>query len=400
MLVIGLTLAAALVVALGEVVQQRSAAQAPPQGSLSWRLLWWLVRQPLWLAGLVCSVLGNSLFSVAVGKGTLALVEAVFVARLLFALVLAAAAVRRRVPWRDIGGALAIAAGIVAFLLAAQPQPAHHPVVPPVHWALGGGIVVAVALVLAVLGKRLRPARNAVVLGAGAGMLFGLQASLTQAALHVLTRDGVLALLSTWSGYADVVVALLGMLMVQSAYAAAPLSASYPAVVTTELVVGIGIGVGVIGGVMRTGPLVLTAALIALLVMICGIYLLTTSPLVTGQLDELIRQHDVGEATQLEQRLARELRWVERTTTRGRPRPGRLRHERRQIDEGIRRLCRLQDEIRAHRTAELERIDRLPDAERAVALSRSRTLREREVVIDEQADRLREHADALADLPP
>jgi hypothetical protein len=40
-----LTLVAALFVAIGEVIQQRSAAHAPPEHNLSLRLLVWLVRR-------------------------------------------------------------------------------------------------------------------------------------------------------------------------------------------------------------------------------------------------------------------------------------------------------------------------------------------------------------------
>ena len=89
MLVYLLVIVAASVVAVGEVVQQRWAAQAPPEHNLSIRLLPWLVRRPRWLAGLVASSVGNLLFATAVGSGNIGLVEAVFVVRLLFAVIAA-----------------------------------------------------------------------------------------------------------------------------------------------------------------------------------------------------------------------------------------------------------------------------------------------------------------------
>jgi len=397
-LVYVLILVAALFVAVGEVIQQRSAATAPPEHNLSLRLLVWLVRRPRWLAGLASSTGGNAVFAVAVGFASLALVEAVFVVRLLFALILAAAWGRQRVPARDLLGALAITVGLVVFILAARPHRGSA-VVPDLHWVLGGGCILALALVLTVLAKGSAPARKAVLLGAGAGSLFGLQASLTQSAMQVLTHRGVVALLTTWHGYAVVAVALLGMLLVQSAFEAAPLPASYPAVVTTELIVGVAVGTFVLNGTLRLGTVAIAATAVSLLVMIGGIYLLTTSPLVTGQLDRLIRQQDIGLALRVEQRLTRELRLADQAAERvaGR-RVGAtlLRRELRRIDGGIERLCELQDDIRRHRDAEEQRLGGLPAEQRREAAAAARALLERERVIDEHAQRLRARAHALA----
>ncbi|MGH8920638.1 MAG: DMT family transporter, partial [Actinomycetes bacterium] len=361
-MVYALILVAALFVAVGEVIQQRAAATAPPEHNLSPRLLVWLVRRPRWLAGLASSTGGNALFAVAVGSASLALVEAVFVVRLLFALILAAAWGRHRVPIRDLLGSLAITIGLVAFILAARPRSGPR-AVPDLHWILGGGCIIALALVLTVIAKGSAPARKAVLLGAAAGSLFGLQASLTQSAMHILTHRGVVALLMTWHGYAVVAVALLGMLLVQSAFEAAPLPASYPAVVTTELIVGVAIGVFVLNGTLRLGTVAIAATAVSLLVMIGGIYLLTTSPLVTGQLDRLVRQQDVGLALRIEQRLARELRLADRAAERaagGRGGATLLRRELHRIEDGIERLCELQDDIRRHRDAEERRSRALP----------------------------------------
>ena len=398
MVVYSLILVAALFVAVGEVIQQRSAATAPPEHNLSLRLLVWLVRRPRWLAGVASSTGGNALFAMAVGFASLALVEAVFVVRLLFALILAAAWGRHRVPARDLLGASAITAGLVAFIFAARPR-GGSVVVPDLHWILGGGCILALALVLTLIAKGSTPARKAVLLGAGAGSLFGLQASLTQGAMHVLTHRGVVALLITWHGYAVIAVALTGMLLVQSAFEAAPLPASYPAVVTTELIVGVAVGIFVLNGTMRLGTVAITATAVSLLVMIGGIYLLTTSPLVTGQLDRLIRQQDIGLALRVEQRLARELELADRAAARvAGKRVGAtlLRRELRRIEDRIERLCVLQDDIRRHRDAEEQRSRALPVAQRHESAASTQELLERERVIDEHAQRLRARAHALA----
>jgi len=276
-----LTVVAAVVVAAGEVIQQRMAAQAPPEDNLSPKLLLWLVQRPRWLAGVGCSLVGNSAFATALGMGSVVLVEAVFVSRLIFGLVIAAFWGWHRVPGRDLLGGAVVVVGIAAFLVVAQPT---TPEVGTVHvnWWLGAACPLALATVLAVVASRFAGAPRAAMLGAGAGILFGLQAVLVQAAVHVLGDHGVLGLLRTWNGYVVVAVALFGMLLVQSAFESAPLPSSYPAVVTAQLLSAFSLGVWVLHGEVRATAPWVYGLVPALLVMIGGITMLTRSPLVTG----------------------------------------------------------------------------------------------------------------------
>ncbi len=281
-----LAVIAALVVGIGIVIEQRAASQAPPEFNLSFRLLVYLVQRPLWLAGVACSLLGNLAFAAALGAGPVAVVTAVFVSRLVFALALSAAWGRHWVPARDRLGAIAVVGGLTGFLLVAQPTKTGGDPASPLAWLASGGSVVALALLLTALAYRLGPARKALLLGTAGGALFGLQASLTAAAVELLTGPGIVVLAMSWPGYAVVAVALLGMLLVQSAYEVAPLAASYPAIVTMELLSGITLGILLLNGAIRLGPATLASAVVSIAMMVLGIYLLTTSPIVTGQLNE------------------------------------------------------------------------------------------------------------------
>lgn len=276
-----LTVVAALVVAGGEVIQQRTAAQAPPEDNLSPKLLLWLVQRPRWLAGVGCSLAGNSAFATALGMGSVVLVEAVFVSRLLFGLVIAALWGWQRVPGRDLLGGVVVVVGIAAFLVVAQPTTPEAGTV-RVNWWLGITCPVGVATLLAVVASRFGGAPRAAMLGAGAGILFGLQAVLVQSAVHVMTDHGLLGLLQTWNGYVVVLVALFGMLLVQSAFESAPLPSSYPAVVTAQLLCAFALGVWVLHGQVRATGAWVYGLVPALLVMIGGVAMLTRSPLVTG----------------------------------------------------------------------------------------------------------------------
>lgn len=112
-----LSILAALCFGVGSVVQQRAASEAPPQDVLSWRLLLWLAHRPLWLSGVAFALVGNLFAANALGRGSIALVEPLFVVRLLFALPLAAAWMRHSVPRRDWAGALATSLGLAMFVV-------------------------------------------------------------------------------------------------------------------------------------------------------------------------------------------------------------------------------------------------------------------------------------------
>jgi len=274
--VYGFAVLAALIVAVGEVVQQRMAAQAPPQDNLSPKLLLWLVRQPRWLAGIACTFAGDGAFSVAVGQGSVVVVEAVFVIRLLFALSLAAFWGSHRIPAKEMFGALAMVVGLAVFLLALRPT-GHAIAVPDLRWSYGAGVPVAVAAVLAIAARRRIGAPRALLLGLGAGIVFGVQAALIQAAVHAMSSGGVLSILVGWQAYAVVAVALFGMLLVQSAFESAPLSDSYPGVVTAQLICAIGIGLFVLHGRINLGPANLVIGLLALVALILGMVTVTRS---------------------------------------------------------------------------------------------------------------------------
>lgn len=276
-----LTIIAAAVVAAGEVVQQRWAATAPPEFNLSPRLLLWLVQRPAWLAGVACSFVGNGVFATALHAGSVVRVEAVFVVRLIFVLLIAAVWNRHRIPPREAAGGAAITAGLVAFLLAAQPTGGAPGAVPDLRWAAGAGAAAAAAALLAAIASRLAGRRRAVLLGAGAGILFGLQAVLIQSALPLLVDRGIVALLASWHGYAVVVVALSGMLLVQSAFETAPIETSYPAVVVAQLTTAVALGVGVVRVSVQTQAAALAVLIPAFVLMVVGVWALASSPLVT-----------------------------------------------------------------------------------------------------------------------
>jgi drug/metabolite transporter (DMT)-like permease len=289
-LAIVLALCAAVLLALGFVIQQHAASAAPPDERLSFRILLDLVRRPMWLAGIAAMVGGQVLAGVALDLGSLPLVEPLLAANLLFALPMAATWTRQRLDLREWVGAIILMAGLAGFIVAAGPSRATGVDVSALHWGIAGAAIAGVVALLITLGKRTDLAEDATLIAAGAGILFGFQDALTQQVLHNFGH-GIGQVFLGWEPYTLVAVAIIGITLAQSAFEAAPLAASLPAITIAEPITGIALGVGLFGEGIRLSPLPLAFELVGLALMVAGVFLVARSPIVTGEARRLAREH-------------------------------------------------------------------------------------------------------------
>jgi drug/metabolite transporter (DMT)-like permease len=406
-----LALGAAMLFGLGSVVQQRVASDAPPGKTLKISLLLWLVRRPTWLAGVGAGAVGTVLSGTALSMGSVALVQPLLVTGLLFALPLSAAWRRQRLAGRDWLGALATAGGLAAFVAAGRPEPGTQVPPPQWHWLVTIAAIAALTGGLLVLGRKFGPVRRAPLLGAGAGMIFGLQGGFTQTTAHLAAGAGISSVLLHWPAYAVAVTALSGTLLAQSAYEMAPLAASLPALSAIQPITGIGVGVGVLGGEIVLDALPFGIEMAGLAVMTGGIWLLATSPLVTGEVDLLEQRHEEGLAYQTEQRLRHDLDLLQQDLD---ALEEHLRPDRRQrtlehvcedldrVEAQLTRLTDLQQDIGRRRLLVQQRAAARPPKERAELARRERVLDEweerisaGELTLRGRADEMRTRAEAL-----
>jgi drug/metabolite transporter (DMT)-like permease len=264
----------------GFVIQQHVAATAPWSEVLSLRLLADLVRHPLWLAGIAAMVVGQLLGAVALGRGSLALVEPLLATSLLFALPLAAVWQRQHLGRREWLGAIALLAGLAGFLLAAAPG--HPPLVhvPAQSWIITGGSVLALVAVMVWWAQRSsQMAAEGTLLGTAAGLMFGLQDALTNRVDHLVVR-GIGGLLTSWQPYALLAVAIVGLTLDQSAFRAAPLTASLPGLTVAEPLAGIILGAALFADPLNISKGALAAEAACLLVVAGAVYVLSQSSLI------------------------------------------------------------------------------------------------------------------------
>lgn len=262
-------LASALTIAWGTVVRHRIAEEAPADGSLKGSPFWNAVSRPLWWAGTGTALLGYGLQVIALGFGTLLVVQPILVLSLMFTLPLAARYDGRRVTFPEMfwAGALTVAVAVLVLLgrpIAGDPQPPLERWMPAL--ALGAALLITIERVA----QRQIRREKALLLGIVTGALFGYVAVLSKAVVDIFIHGGVLALIFNWEGYALVLGATLGTIVQQYSFNAGALRNSLPAMTITEPIVAFTLGYAVLGEQFRVDSLVgwsfMGLALIAMIV--------------------------------------------------------------------------------------------------------------------------------------
>ena len=122
---------------------------------------------------------------------------------------------------------------------------------------------------------------RAPALGAASGALFALTAALAKASGHLLDR-GLLHALGSWQPYALAALAIVGVVLSQSAFYAGPLQASLPVLTITEPLVAGVIGVAAFHEHVATHGVRAAVGAVSVIVLAVGILGLSRSPLVLG----------------------------------------------------------------------------------------------------------------------
>lgn len=271
-------------------VLQRKADQRIPQGqNLSIRLIWSLLHEPVWLAGVVAITAGFLLQATALDSGQLSVVEPVLVLELPATLLLATRVFRTRLHGREWGAAAAMAAGLAGMLYALSPSGGRPEDVRWYAWATGIGVNLALVAALVAWGRRgpagggprsgQSSALQAAVLAVAAGATFGLTAALMKAMTSTFS-GGITGGLTSWQLYAMIAAGVAGMFLVQSALNAGRLVAAQPGLTLTDPVVSVLWGVLVFHERVRAGWFLALAAAGALLIA-GAVLVLARSPLLS-----------------------------------------------------------------------------------------------------------------------
>ncbi len=270
----GLAVVCALVAAtsygVSNVLQQHEAEQIDQRETLRFGLLGRLARRPRWLVGIGADVGGYVFEALALGIGALVVVEPIMATSLLASLFFGALINHRVITRFDWMAAGVFAVGISVFLTVVGPSEGND--VAPVHaWLVAAPLILAFVLVCVGLARTMSGSRRAVLLGLGAGTLFGTSALLTRAFVHYLS-GGIFHWVPHWEPYALAVSSISGLLLAQSAFQTGSLAAAVSAEQIMQALTGAALGIGMLSEhVQISGPLTAGFLVAAVVAMVWGV---------------------------------------------------------------------------------------------------------------------------------
>lgn len=277
-------LGAALLYAVASVLQHRAAVSQPAGRALRLSLLTGLARRSSWIVGILADGGGYVLQFVALSAGALVVVQPLMVLGLLFAVPLGARISGAHPRRSDNLAALTVCVGLAVFLVAASPA-AGTASIRASTWLvlLTAGCGTAGALVAA--GQRVAGPARPVLLGAGAGVLYGISAALTKTTGQLFADVGLRTFLD-WQPYALAVVGLAGLLVGQSAFSAGRLELSLPTMSVVDPVVSVLIGSLAFREALAGSVAAVAAQVGGLVLTVAGVYALARSPTIRAVRDQ------------------------------------------------------------------------------------------------------------------
>jgi drug/metabolite transporter (DMT)-like permease len=260
------------------LIAQHSASTSAPKREEGWRLVAYLVRQPLWLLGCVAAVGSFACQALALHNGQLSVVQPILVTELIFVLVLRRVWIRQDVTRAAWAAVLVVCVALAVFLTMAEPT-GGHPAPDTAEWLSAVSVFGGSIAVLAVLGMRGPPVRRAAVFAMAAALTWALMATFIKAATDALATFGIDGMLTRWPVYALAAAAAAGTLLEQAALHVGPLSVSQPVLVIIDPFASIILSVWLFDERFTASPAKIAIAVLAFAVMAVGVTVLSrTSP--------------------------------------------------------------------------------------------------------------------------
>jgi drug/metabolite transporter (DMT)-like permease len=281
-----LALSASLFTATSSVCQ-RLGAQEAEKGSGSGfdaEILVRLIRQPIWLLGILSMIVGFVLQVTALRYGGLAIVQPVLAFELILVFAYMSILGTRRVARRDWFAAASMTAGLGLFIYSASPTNGRDSATASSWWFAGVGVGAAVVVAIAVAydwggHRRTSQTRRAAALGVATGATWGFVAAVIRE-FGTRLDHGLGALFTNWSPYVLIATGVIAMVLESNAVSAGSLAASQPGFTITDPLVATLLGIVVFDEKIRLGAIELCGELVAAVLVIVGAAVLSHSPIV------------------------------------------------------------------------------------------------------------------------
>jgi drug/metabolite transporter (DMT)-like permease len=260
------------------VVSQHVASIRSPVGVKGLAVGFYLIRQPLWLLGVVAMAAAFVFQAIALYKGKLSVVQPLLVTELVFTLVLFRFWLHGAVKAGAWLAASVTCTGLGLFLLVSEPQ-GGHPQPTAGAWLSAMLTMTGLTAGCVMLASGGSPVRRAGFYAAGSGIVWATMATFIKSTTDDFSAHGLAGMLAHGSIYAVVLTGIAGAVLTQAALHTGPLSISQPLMVTVDPLVSIVLGVWLFGEHFAGAGLRMVVAVVAFAVMAAGVVFMTrTSP--------------------------------------------------------------------------------------------------------------------------
>lgn len=276
LIAVPIAVAGAACMGLASAAQAGSAKQVEAGQTLDPRLFMRLIRQPLWLLGVACTIAGLVLQLLALNFGPLILVQPILITSLLFACTFYAWLGHSRVDIVILLGALLCCGGLAAFLLLAQPTAGRAEATS--DW---GPIPLTIVLFIllaagALTANRLKHHSKVLLLALCTGLAYGMTAALMKVLTSQRSSSGFAALFAHPVLYMACILGPVGFLLSQNTFQVGRwLSPALAVIQTTDPIVGVLLGMTWFDERVTVTPVTVTGEAIAGAAVICGIVVLS-----------------------------------------------------------------------------------------------------------------------------
>jgi drug/metabolite transporter (DMT)-like permease len=263
-----LALVAGFLFALGLVLQEKAASTLPAE-AVGAGFLVRLAHQPVWLLGLAAQGLGFVAQAIALGIGSLVLVQPLLISSIVFALPLGWLIEHRRIARNELIGAAAVTVGLGTLLLVSKTDTGVDDA-SLVRWAVIGGATVGIAAVLFMLSRGRSATVRAALLGTAGGIMFGLAAGFTKTVVSGLD-EGFVAVITDWHLYALIVVSVVAFWLEQAALQTGALAAAVASTMAFDPLSSLIFGIVLFEERLHETRLGLTVSAISLAIALIGL---------------------------------------------------------------------------------------------------------------------------------
>ena len=236
-----IAIVAAIAFALAATLWQRAAMNEGIEPGDSKGMIT-LLTNSVWLLGLGAQVLGVMLQAAALDRGRVAIIQPLLVTSIIWALPLGYFLTQQKIFRRHIIGAAIIVVGLAVFATVGDPAGGVDDA-PVSDWIAALLVLTALCVGLMVVGARGELGRKAALVGATAGILYGVSATLMKPVVESWHSDGLVGgVLGNWEFWTMATAGLVGFYLQQVSLATGQLVTSVATVSVVNPIVSVTLG--------------------------------------------------------------------------------------------------------------------------------------------------------------